>query len=894
MHKLAAALMAAAVLVAGGLALPRRTAAEAAAPPTASGQLILDEGSPWRMSALWNTPLVRKGTELKAYEGHMTGFITRTAPIPSEWVQPDFADGSWSRWSVSRTRAKENPCSLYGFCEYGEPGPTLSLLCLRGKFAVEDPERARKLSLSLAYRGGAVVYVNGQEAARAHMPKEGKIEPDTLAEDYPPEAFIHEEPRYRGSNCILAEWGHPVKYKGQLEGRIRRLENVSIDPKLLTKGTNVLAVEIHRAPYFGVGLDMEGLNHGSVWSTAGLVSLSLRAEGGVEPNTSRPPGIQVWAVSDMHRPSPLDYGNPLEKADPVRILGCLNGAFDGKVMVSSDKAVSGVKALVSDLRHKDGKSVVPAAAVKLLYTVRDDKLTMRYRAPKEGFWDALAEEPPAKVDALPGGGAAQAIVLEVQVPADAVPGDYSGRLTVSADGLAATDVPVELKVIGWKLPDPKDFGTHMGVIQSPDTVAIQYKVPLWSEEHWKYMEESFRLLGKLGNNYVVVPIITRTNLGHEQSMVRWVREGDGYTYDFTVFDRYLDLAQRYQKVDVICLYAFEQYAGNIASTTSGVVWTGGKKMGLKVTLWDPKTGKSEDLEGPLFGHAEAFRKFWGPVYKGIGARLARRGLSDATMLGISGDYGGGGRPTKEATALYKELLPGAKWVANPHGDCRGGDMGGIPIGYNTQYYMGICPPPDRGKRFYGWQAKTDYHARARGPTAPLAFWRACVESSLVHNCSGRGRVGADFWPVLLGTNWRHSGGEKASASVAARYPESDWSQLNLDRGTEVILAPGPRGAMPTENFEQIRQGLQECQARIFIEKALLARTLDPELARRCQDLLDLRTFHLRGLGASGGAGSHEALGGQMINVWYEGSGSAGRAEKLYAAAAEVAARLGTR
>jgi hypothetical protein len=318
-----------------------------------------------------------------------------------------------------------------------------------------------------------------------------------------------------------------------------------------------------------------------------------------------------------------------------------------------------------------------------------------------------------------------------------------------------------------------------------------------------------------------------------------------------------------------------------------------------VTLWDPQSGKAEDLEGPLYDNPEEFRKFWGPAYKEIAARLAKRGLADAMMLGISGDYGGGGGPAKELGALYKELLPGAKWIANPHGDCRGGNMGGIPIGYNTAYYLSLCPPPESGKRFYGWQCKTDYHARNRGPTTPLTCWRTWIEAALVHNLGGRGRVGADFWPVL-GSGWNKdeagkkfpAGREKQSSSIAARYPESDWCQLNLDRGTETILAPGPRGAMPTENFEQMRMGIQECQARIFLEKAILAKKLDPDLAKKCQDLLDERLWRIRNLGSVGGATSGAGLIGQLITVWYEGAGSVGTDEKLYTMAAEVAGKLG--
>jgi hypothetical protein len=384
---------------------------------------------------------------------------------------------------------------------------------------------------------------------------------------------------------------------------------------------------------------------------------------------------------------------------------------------------------------------------------------------------------------------------------------------------------------------------------------------------------------------------------------------DTYSCDFTVFDRYLDIAQKYQNLDVVCLQNFDMYLGCIQTSKGNIDWTLGKKSGALVTLWDPATGKTEDLEGPVYDDPDAYRKFWGPVYAEIAARLAKRGLANAMMMGISGDYGGGGGPTKELAALYKELLPGARWVANPHGDCRGGNMGGILVGYNTAYYLGICPPPGKGQprhpsagaienRFYGWNLKnkTDYHTRARGPTEPLTFWRVTQEAALVHNYSGRGRTGADFWPVLKPEDWKglkaNNAREKASNSIVARYPESDWSQLNLDRGTENLLTPGPKGALPSERSEQVRLGIQESEARIFIEKATLGKKLDPALAKKVQEVLDERVLHLRGLGGAGGAGSYEDMGGRLLHTWYEGAGSDGLAEKLFAAAAEVAAQLG--
>ena len=64
-------------------------------------------------------------------------------------------------------------------------------------------------------------------------------------------------------------------------------------------------------------------------------------------------------------------------------------------------------------------------------------------------------------------------------------------------------------------------------------------VPLWSDEHFRLMENSFRLLARAGNDILHIPIIQRTEFGNwEDSMVRWVRGKDGkITFDFSRLDR---------------------------------------------------------------------------------------------------------------------------------------------------------------------------------------------------------------------------------------------------------------------------------------------------------------------------------------------------------------------
>ena len=347
----AAALSAGAVLMAA-MAV---AAGEAAPPPAQGGQVILSESSYWRLLPVWRAPMVRTDKGLEEFKressSYASAFVAFSEPPPAEWVGPDFPDREWERWRLDPKRRREVD---YGFRQFGAFSPTLAVQCLRGRFRVEDPAGVRGLALSLAYRGGVVAYLNGKEIARGSLPKEGKIEPLTLAEDYPAEAFTTPGTQ-RGSNLILAEFGHPATFKDRVEKRIRRLPAVAVKPEDLRKGVNVLALEFHRAPYLGSkGLEIEGMNHESVWSTCGLVSLELRADAGAEPNTSRPRGLQVWNSSVMERLGPTEYGDPCEPLGPVVIPAARQGRFTGKVAVTSDQAIKGLQAEAGELVHQDG------------------------------------------------------------------------------------------------------------------------------------------------------------------------------------------------------------------------------------------------------------------------------------------------------------------------------------------------------------------------------------------------------------------------------------------------------------------------------------------------------------------------------------------------------------
>ena len=127
-------------------------------------------------------------------------------------------------------------------------------------------------------------------------------------------------------------------------------------------------------------------------------------------------------------------------------------------------------------------------------------------------------------------------------------------------------------------------------------------------------------------------------------------------------------------------------------------------------------------------------------------------------------------------------------------------------------------------RMYGWK-RPELYAEFRRFTAlndwPLATILLFPEIQITGKQRGLGRVGADFWPVYKDKQGRRR------AWIWDRYPQSLWHSCNL---MSHMLVPGPAGPVASTRYECMREGIQECEARIAIESVLTDEAQKAKLA----------------------------------------------------------------
>ncbi|MCC5830690.1 MAG: hypothetical protein JJU36_14685 [Phycisphaeraceae bacterium] len=514
------------------------------------------------------------------------------------------------------------------------------------------------------------------------------------------------------------------------------------------------------------------------------------------------PAGAFTVITDQWRPDPA--------VAELRLVGTRGGQASAQAVA----LVGGpLTVTASELTGADGARL-PASTIQVRYGWnREPHATATGLRRQFGDYRILAPRSDPEASRTP-------IWLTAHIPADAVPGDYRGELTVShAEG--RTTLPLRLEVGAWRLPASRDFASIVGLLYSPDSVALRYDVQPWSPEHLRLLEPSLDHLAQVGQDVFYVPFIvgSRTHFGTVTPLVRFVREGDSLRPDFTGLDRFAALWR--ERVGAPRFAVLYLWCSNLSDGTHGPAER------VDIQVFDPDTGAVETRSVPYFG-APGSEEIWRPAVEGAIARLrALEFPDDSILLGIGQDK----KPHRRELDAMRKMFPGRKWNVISHSRGYGlprqpEPVPGLTIAYHEVPWGPHMPEQLRDGLLRGWNlpyarvSLSRFHFGGAGGNqrgTPIGY--ALVGDGSIADYGhgnfrptvGFSRFKADFLAVPQ-TDF------KGQVRLGGLLQMGGW--VNLMRNHQDLLMAGVDGAVATVHFQHLVEGIHATEARIAIEKAL--------------------------------------------------------------------------
>lgn len=296
-----------------------------------------------------------------------------------------------------------------------------------------------------------------------------------------------------------------------------------------------------------------------------------------------------------------------------------------QAVISSDTELEDVTLSVSDLSN--GKSGIKSGNISVQFVsfvVSDLLDTTKYgqcgqRQDKSEWGEVLvADVLDLKESMNIPAGRKQPVWMTVNVPSNAKPGKYRGKLTVSSSNAKSRSLPVELIVSDHILPPDSDWTFHLDLWQNPYSVARYENVPLWSDAHFEAMRPVMKMLAEAGQKSVTATIMNRPWNGQTEdafgSMVTKIRRIDGtWLYDYTIFDRWVE-------------FMFSLGIDKQINCYSMIPWA------LEFDYYDQATSSNTTIQATP-GSPE-YNEYWGSFIADFARHLKSKGWFEKTMIAM--------------------------------------------------------------------------------------------------------------------------------------------------------------------------------------------------------------------------------------------------------------------
>lgn len=152
------------------------------------------------------------------------------------------------------------------------------------------------------------------------------------------------------------------------------------------------------------------------------------------------------------------------------------------------------------------------------------------------------------------------VLLTIDIPSDAVAGNYKGKLNLYAERKFVEDFEIEVEVVSQLLPEPSEWVYHLDLWQHPSAVARVHNLELWSDAHFEKMRPIMKMLADAGQK-VITATLNKDPWNHQSfdayaDMIIWTKNEDqSWSFDYTVFDKWVEFMMDLGVTDMINCYS---------------------------------------------------------------------------------------------------------------------------------------------------------------------------------------------------------------------------------------------------------------------------------------------------------------------------------------------------
>ncbi|MCC7493077.1 MAG: DUF4091 domain-containing protein [Fimbriimonadaceae bacterium] len=350
----------------------------------------------------------------------------------------------------------------------------------------------------------------------------------------------------------------------------------------------------------------------------------------------------------------------------------------------------------------------------------------------------------------------------------AAPGLFSGCVELWSAGAVVAALPLTVRVDPVRLPDPTDWAFYLDLWQQPTALADELGLPRWSDAHFHALQPYLRDLARAGQKPLTCTILDEP-WGHQThydfpSMVRWQRRGEGWGWDFAVFDRYVELATVCGLRGPISCYSLVLGPGD--RTDCVFLGEGGEREVCEVG-------------------DEVYRRTWSAFLRCFRDHLDRRGWLSRTQLGFDEKP-----PAVMAAALglVREVTPELRCAL------AGNWMPEHDAGIADYCVIYPGPPPEACAARRDRGVTTTFYTCC-GPAFPNTFpFSPPLESTLLPWIAAA--LGADGYLRWAYASW--------PADALACSDFGPWPS-----GDTFLVYRGPDGPLSTPRYEMLLEGVQD-------------------------------------------------------------------------------------